>query len=141
MIKPKKKGKKVKAPPFIKIEFGCVQDYGVYVIISNDIKIIINWLRSWLSDDISEKDFEGTRGICFRYNESWPVICLPYFPKTSREMGTLSHEAFHAVYGVCERIGIALNGASEEIFSRMISHVVTTVLDNKKKFVKMKGKK
>jgi hypothetical protein len=34
-----------------------------------------------------------------------PVITLPRAPKTYKEIGTLSHEASHAIEFICKRIG------------------------------------
>src|SRR5690242_6611616 len=99
VVKVIKKNKpRIKAPPHIEIKLGCIQDYGVYFIVSRDQKHITKWLNSWLSKDVREEDFASANGICFRYDGNWPVICMPQFPTTPRQIGTLTHEVFHAIY-------------------------------------------
>jgi hypothetical protein len=51
------------------------------------------------------------------------IIRLPKRPRTAVELGTLSHEIFHACEFICRRIGLQLNEGSDEAYAYMIGYV------------------
>lgn len=52
---------------------------------------------NWLGDTM--------RGLCFYRSDCHPVVALPAVPKTAAEIGTLAHEATHAVCHLMEKMG------------------------------------
>lgn len=51
--------------------------------------------------DEKEIDFSHFRGLCLTESGSHPFILLPSKPKSPAELGTLAHEAVHALFDVC----------------------------------------
>lgn len=107
----------------------------VVPILNNEYKVIVCWgtlaytrqlMRDWGYEELAEqKHLDSTRGVCFHSKECHPFIVLPHFPKTAEEIGTLAHEAFHAVDDILEKIGRVYN---DEIFAHSIGAVVRSVL-------------
>lgn len=61
------------------------------------------------------------------------VIRLREAPKTAQQLGTLSHEIFHAVDYIFRRIGISLSEQSEEAYAYAIGYVTEQFWNNIKK--------
>lgn len=51
------------------------------------------------------------------------IIRLPKHPNNCEEFGTLSHEIFHAVVYIMERIGMKLSGSSDEAYAYLIGYI------------------
>lgn len=80
-------------------------------------------LRDILRDPIISLSPE-TRGRTFHHHEGGQtVIRLPSIPKTPTEIGTLSHEIFHAVSFIFRRIGMKASSNSEEAYAYAIGYV------------------
>lgn len=92
-------------------------------------KIIKKILHSWGHKPADRLlDSSDRRGVCFYTKDCHPVIALPRFPKTAAEIGTLSHEAVHAVFNIFEMIEGDL---AEEVFAHSVGAIVRTVLKRK----------
>ena len=74
--------------------------------------------------------FNNLRGATFYASECHPIIALPGFPKTATEIGTLAHEATHAILHIFEAVA---ERQHDEVFAHSIGAVVRTVLSSKKK--------
>lgn len=107
-------------------------------ILNNEYFVIVCWGKSEDVEKLLEdnKHDEGQRahavncfrdaeGICFTTAACDPVIALPHAPKTPAEIGTLSHEAVHAVEDIFTQIKQPLGG---EIFAYSVGAVVREVL-------------
>lgn len=70
-------------------------------------------------------DMSGRRGICYHTNGCHPVICMPRKPKTASEIGTLAHEAIHAVGYIFRMIE---QDSAEEIYAHSVSAIVRKVM-------------
>lgn len=107
----------------------------VVPILNDEYKIIVCWgdskyinkiVKSWKHerDDVNEQ-LLNRQGVCFYAKECHPIIALPKKPKTSEEIGTLAHEAVHAVTNIFDKIEETSN---DEIFAHSVGAVVRGVL-------------
>lgn len=71
---------------------------------------------------------ENKRGACFYRSSCHPIIALRVFPKTPQEIGTLAHEALHAVYDIIYT-KIEEKNPAEEIIAHSVGAIVRTVLE------------
>lgn len=74
---------------------------------------------------------DNLRGQCFYKQGFHPVIAMPNFPKTNAEIGTLAHEAVHAILEIYKNINE--ENISSEIFAHSVGAVVRKVLSYGKK--------
>jgi hypothetical protein len=67
---------------------------------------------------------------CYEYRRGYrPIIWLPRVPRTPREIGTLAHEALHAIRPIMQDwVGIEFDRDTQEVYCHALSHVVTTIL-------------
>lgn len=70
-------------------------------------------------------DDHNDRGRCFYTKGCYPVIAMPSFPETPEQIGTLAHEAVHAITYMFEGIG---EGHTDEILAHSVGAVVRNVL-------------
>lgn len=75
-------------------------------------------------EEIKSTHFES-RGVCFHNEECHPVIGMLSFPKTPDEIGTIAHEAVHAVEDIFDKIG---EKTGEEIYAHCVGAIVRKVL-------------
>lgn len=104
-------------------------EYKVIVCFGNQ-KQIEKTLKRWGHTLYNNEVLNYNRGNVFHTNGCHPVIVLPRFPKTSIEIGTLAHEAVHAVGYIFSMIG---QQQAEEVYAHSVSAIVRNVLK------KMKG--
>ena len=107
----------------------------VIPIFNNEYKVIVCWgdlkhvrkvMKDWGYDRLAEsKDIDRRRGATFYAEECHPVIALPRFPKTPEEIGTLAHEATHAVLNIFQKID---ESYYDEVFAHSVGAVVREVL-------------
>lgn len=80
-------------------------------------------------EDITHYDLEqmlvDRRGITFYHKNCYPIIALPKKPKTAEQIGTLAHEAVHAIQHIFESIG---ESSRDEVFAHSVGAVVREVL-------------
>jgi len=72
----------------------------------------------------------GSQGLTFYADGLPPIIILPVFPKTSKQVSTLAHEAVHAVNDIYEKIGEE-DAANCHIFAVSVGTIVRAVLEKK----------
>lgn len=70
-------------------------------------------------------DIENIRGACFYTDGCHPLIAMPVFPETPEEIGTLAHEATHAINNIFQTIGESTSG---EVYSHSVGAIVEEVL-------------
>ena len=106
----------------------------VIPILNNEYKVIVVWgtekflkkvAKDWnYGDLIVDKD--DTRGKTYYKSDCQPIIYLPRRPKTATELGTLAHEAAHAVSNIYKYI--KEYETDTEIFAHSIGAVVRETL-------------
>lgn len=91
-----------------------------------DIKYIEKFVKDWHGErsDIL-KCMEKARGACFCKNDGHPIIAFHHFPRTAEDIGTLAHEATHAITDIFNKIDETV---WDEVFCHSIGAVVRTVL-------------
>lgn len=110
----------------------------VIPVINNEYKVIVCWgnlksvhkvMKDWQYDYLAEEEhLAKRRGVTFFAENCHPIIALPRFPKTAQEIGTLAHEATHAVINVFQKIE---ETNYDEVFAHSVGAVVRRVLENK----------
>lgn len=118
MTKPNKKIKEI-IIPILNDEYKVVVCFGKPKEIK---KVLYSWGHK--PADIVF-DAENRRGICYYTRGCHPVIALPRTPKTSTEIGSLTHEAVHAVSDIFRKIE---QDSAEEVFAHSVGAIVRTVL-------------
>lgn len=104
-------------------------EYKVIVCCGNDkqiAKVLKNWHHN--CDDVRSA-MTDRRGVCFYAKNCHPIIALHRKPKTADEIGTLAHEATHAVNNIFEKIE---ENASDEVFAHSVGAVVRETLKGMK---------
>jgi len=76
---------------------------------------------------VEASDFSG-RGVCFYADGCYPIITMPNFPETPEEIGTLAHEAVHAVLDILIKIEAT---ECEEIIAHSVGAIVRKVMSTK----------
>lgn len=109
----------------------------VIPILNDEYKVIFTWgnaeqikkvLESYGHQEWATIGMENDRGRCFYTSGSHPVIAMPGKPKTPTEIGTLAHEATHAVEYLFDYISEKPGG---EIFAHSIGAIVRRCLSGK----------
>ncbi len=112
----------------------------VIPILNNEYKAVVCWgdlkylrklMRDWGYEEPAEQnDLDERRGVCFSHKDCAPIIALPRYPKTAEEIGTLAHEAFHAVDHIFDKIRAY---KSDEVFAHSVGAIVRQVLELKER--------
>ncbi len=104
-------------------------EYSV-IVCWGDIKYIEGVLKAWGHglDGMKSKTFIHSRGATFYYENCHPIIVLIRKPKTPEEIGTLAHEACHAVVNIFNKISEL---EYDEVFAHSVGAVVRKVLSTK----------
>lgn len=104
-------------------------------ILNDELIVVVCWgSKKYLSGTAYkyyygkyELCFDGDeRGVTFIEKDKHPVILLPNAPRTPEEIGTLAHEAVHAVRHVFRS---AHEKGGAEVFSHSVGAVVRKVLE------------
>lgn len=101
------------------------------IVCWGDSKYVTKILKLWwfkLSHEEVAEELKDRRGVTF-YNGhiSPPVIALPKKPKTPAELGTLAHEATHAIRFIFTQVS---EESSDEIFAHSVGAIVRKVLES-----------
>lgn len=119
---------------------GKSKKFVVIPILNNEWKVIVSWdsiknqkslMKDWgyKETPLGDNDFiDEMRGTCFYQKHCHPFIALPRFPKTAEEIGTLAHEASHAITDIFQNIA---ETKSQEVYSHSVGAVVREVLKMK----------
>jgi hypothetical protein len=73
-------------------------------------------------------DMENGYGFCYCAEGCHPVIAMPEFPHTSEQIGTLAHEAVHAVTNIFDMVE---EDGGREVFALSVGAIVREVLARK----------
>lgn len=100
------------------------------IVCWGDIAVVRRTMKVWgyplpLAES---KDIDSKRGVTFYSSDCHPLIALPKYPKTASEIGTLAHEATHAVINVFDKIA---ERNFDEVFAHSVGAVVRGVLEHK----------
>lgn len=115
------------------IDAGCY-DYSITVCISEDyLRVCKIFNKRFSLPDENDTaffpiDFKRTFGRFTCIKEVRPILWIPKPPKTSREFGTLAHEALHATIAITRWYGVKLARESEEAFAHLHSHLIKQIL-------------
>lgn len=104
-------------------------------ILNDEYKVIFTYgtpeeikkvLKSWgHNEHATIGGVEDRRGACFYTKGCHPIIAMPRKPKTPTEIGTLAHEAVHAIEYIFTAVSQEFSG---EIFAHSVGAVVRGVL-------------
>lgn len=108
-------------------------------ILNDEYKVIVCWgdfavvrrtMNAWGFPVplVESKDIEWMRGVTFYSSDCHPLIALPRYPKTATEIGTLAHEATHAIINIFDKIS---ERSFDEAFAHSVGAVVRGVLEHK----------
>jgi len=112
----------------IRVHFGMF-DFTVHVVIGDE-REAMDFASGAHRKQYSETHTLGRAyGTIYRHNDYEPVIWLPKFPKTTKEHGTLAHEALHAVNELARWAGLDMTYESEETFCHALDYIVEKVLE------------
>jgi len=106
-------------------------------IFNNEYKVIVCWGDRKFTKRIGcdwqyPKEIETVlrdqnRGMCYFHSDCHPLIVLPKQPETPEEIGTLAHEAVHAIDDIFSKLDEDYR-SSHEVFAHSVGAVVRTVL-------------
>lgn len=109
-------------------------------ILNHEYKVVVCWdtipkakklMKDWgYNKPVEQHDLDGRRGVTFYDKDCAPFILLPAFPKTPEQIGTLAHEAVHAVMDIFIKVD---ERNYDEVFAHSVGAVVREVLSLKKK--------
>ncbi len=116
------------------ISIPILNDKYVVAVTWGDIKQVRKVLKRYQYPDYNDESFADkfarAYGLTFTRPDCHPVIAFPCKPKTAQQIGTLAHEATHAVVKIFDDIGERLDG---EAFAHSVGAVVRITLQNKNK--------
>ena len=108
----------------------------IIYILNTEYKVIFTWgkpkdiekvLKSWGHNlHATLGNVENRRGCTFHTAGCHPVIAMPRRPKTPTEIGTLAHEATHAVNYIYDMLGEDYRNS--ELFAHSVGAIVRGVL-------------
>lgn len=108
-------------------------EYKVVVVISSDHNHIWRILKSWGNDEITKEEvaesMHNRRGCCFYHERCHPVIVVPGVD-TPEEIGTLAHEATHAIFNIFGKID---ERSYDEVFAHSVGAIMRVILAKVKK--------
>ena len=112
----------------------------VIPILNNQYKVVVCWgdseyilkvLHAYYYDDadlkLVKEALENRLGVTFKRGKHYPIIGLPKAPETPQEIGTLAHEACHAVKEIFDAIE---ETSIDEVFACSVEAIVREVLTN-----------
>lgn len=109
-------------------------------ILNNEYKVIVCWgdlkqivktLNRWYypkgvaNSTFTNDTMKNRRGVTYYHGSCHPVIALPRKPRTAAEIGTLAHEAVHAIEDIFDKVCQPIGG---EIFAHSVGAVVRGVM-------------
>lgn len=100
-------------------------DFGFNVILSTDKERCATFVNDKLETErFSVLDFDCLGKVFFKGGYC-PVLWLPSYPLSHKEIGTLNHELLHIVFEVTNWAGISLSPSSKEVFTHLMKYVTT----------------
>lgn len=105
--------------------------WSVRVVISPNVTEVVPLLEEYGHDSDGLQTWHGDQtflGLTFIKRGKSPVIHLQEFPVTDAQIGTLAHEACHAIESIFDTIDQPLGN---EVFAHSVGAVVREVLRSK----------
>ena len=99
-------------------------EYKVIVAIGDE-KFLKKVAKKWYYPDFPIP-LGDRRGGCYNNSDCHPIIHLPKQPKTPAEIGTLAHEATHAMHHIFDKIQEP--NRDTEVFAHSVGAIVREVL-------------
>ena len=109
----------------------------VIPILNNEYKVIVVWgspkkiyevvteYGHQTTIDKTKLKFQENRGGCYMTEGRYPVIAMLQKPKTAENIGTLAHEATHAIEDIFQTIAEDSRG---EVYAHSIGAIVRGAL-------------
>lgn len=106
-------------------------------ILNDEYKVIVSWASidvvrremrkyGYPLKGLPDKEYMASvRGVCCRADDCHPFIVLKRRPRTSEEIGTLAHEAVHAISDILKYTKVD----DEEVFAMSVGAIVRAVLE------------
>jgi len=104
-------------------------DFTIWTVVgpAADLDSYIEWRHECLYEKRSDK--RQAMGLCFQgFEDHGPIIWLPKPPRTAEEIGTLAHEACHALVEMMDWMGTEIKKDTDEILCHGVGHIVSNVL-------------
>lgn len=98
------------------------------IVVMGDEKLLKKVAKVWYYPDFPIP-LGDRRGGCYNRSDCHPIIHLPRKPKTPTEIGTLTHEAVHAINHIFDKI--QEGNRNTESFAHSVGAVVREVLKRK----------
>ena len=123
MKKPTTEGKGIK-----EIVIPILNDEYKVIVCIGDYNCWLKTFKSWgYKTKPNPESITEMRGQCFHEKDCHPIIALRETPKTPQQIGTLAHEAFHAISNIWEKID---DRSHDEVFAHSIGAIVRITLNN-----------
>jgi hypothetical protein len=115
---------------------GVKEKFVIIPILNDEYKIVVCWgseeyvckvLKDNHYPEHEPVDFENNRGKLFAHSRCFPIIALKEEPNNETMIGTLAHEAFHAMDYIFHSIG---ENSLDEVFAHSIGAIVRITLNN-----------
>ena len=109
-------------------------------ILNDEYKVIVCWGDRKFINRVGKNYFyedteiclrDKDRGTCWTNPLNHPIIVLPKSPKTPIEIGTLAHEALHAVWNIFNKINNPNDKLNDEVLGHSVGAIVRGVLKTK----------
>jgi len=116
------------------IKKGVKEKTVVIPVLNDEYKVVVCWgsekyvekvLKDYHYTEHEPIDFANNRGKLFAISHSFPVIALKEEPNREDMIGTLAHEAFHAMDYIFHYIG---ENSLDEVFAHSIGAIVRITL-------------
>lgn len=107
------------------IKISILNDEYSVIVCWGDTKYIGKTIKRW-HKDIADIMLDGNyRGRCYYKAGYHPIIALPSYPKTPEQIGTLAHEAVHAINNIFDMVS---EHQRDEIFAHCVGAIVRNTL-------------
>lgn len=78
---------------------------------------------------LKEVDFNSNGYTLYNSGKGVYLVWMPSIPSTSKDIGVLAHELFHAAIGIMTAIGVEPSESSEESYAYLIGYLTKKVID------------
>ncbi len=106
--------------------------FHILVCLGSTREDILKKLKS-LGYEVSDKENDVINmyglGRCIILGNGGTILWLRDYPKSAQSLATITHEVFHAVYFVLDKVGIKISDDSDELVAYMQGYLVEKILN------------
>ena len=102
--------------------------YEIKLIVSEDREQVKKFLEYYFDEENEGFCVEEHGGKCFIKDNLVPIVWVPRKPKTTKEIGTLTHELGHALMKCFQFIDIKHTEETDEVWQHSIGYLVDWAL-------------